>query len=164
MEDYRTDPGDRRCQGGDPTTSNSSSGLQSLNAAENTCAVADLCRSAEEANPPQWRSPKGEFGMWNKVYNPFGNAALSAGCRGITRGHADCPHHFKQGEGAYCRHRPLAVANLVAIFIFTMPAGMSLRVTVLGAMTGFFPIGWIVLNVIFSIGSPSRRVRLRRAK
>jgi lactate permease len=30
-----------------------------------------------------------------------------------------------------------------------MPAGMSLRATVLGAVTGFFPIGWIVLNVIF---------------
>ena len=43
----------------------------------------------------------------------------------------------------------LIVANLVAIFIFTMPAGMSLRATVLGAVTGFFPIGWIVLNVIF---------------
>ena len=43
----------------------------------------------------------------------------------------------------------LIVANLVAIYIFTMPAGMSLRATVLGAVTGFFPIGWIVLNVIF---------------
>jgi lactate permease len=30
-----------------------------------------------------------------------------------------------------------------------MPAGMSLRATVLGVATGFFPIGWIVLNVIF---------------
>jgi lactate permease len=43
----------------------------------------------------------------------------------------------------------LIIANLVAIVIFTMPAGMSLRATVLGAVTGFFPIGWIVLNVIF---------------
>jgi lactate permease len=43
----------------------------------------------------------------------------------------------------------LIVANLVAIFIFTMPSSMSLRATVLGAVTGFFPIGWIVLNVIF---------------
>jgi lactate permease len=43
----------------------------------------------------------------------------------------------------------LIVANLVAIAIFTMPAGMSVRATVLGAVTGFFPIGWIVLNVIF---------------
>src|SRR5213075_1518781 len=43
----------------------------------------------------------------------------------------------------------LIVANLVAIIIFTMPANMSIRATILGAVTGFFPIGWIVLNVIF---------------
>src|SRR5213075_79759 len=43
----------------------------------------------------------------------------------------------------------LVVANLVAIIIFTMPASMSIRATILGAVTGFFPIGWIVLNVIF---------------
>ena len=43
----------------------------------------------------------------------------------------------------------LIVANLVAIYLFTMPASMSLRATLLGVATGFFPIGWIVLNVIF---------------
>jgi lactate permease len=30
-----------------------------------------------------------------------------------------------------------------------MPAGMSIRASVLGIVSGFFPIGWIVLNVIF---------------
>ena len=30
-----------------------------------------------------------------------------------------------------------------------MPAGLALRATALGVVTGFFPIGWIVLNVIF---------------
>jgi len=43
----------------------------------------------------------------------------------------------------------LVVAILVAIFLFTMPAGLALRAAVLGAVIGFFPIGWIVLNVIF---------------
>ena len=43
----------------------------------------------------------------------------------------------------------LFVAILVAIFLFTMPAGLALRAAVLGAVAGFFPIGWIVLNVIF---------------
>ncbi|HVI63796.1 MAG TPA: L-lactate permease [Bradyrhizobium sp.] len=41
------------------------------------------------------------------------------------------------------------VTNLIAIFVFTMPAGMSARASLLGIVTGFFPIGWIVLNVIF---------------
>src|SRR5262249_56591031 len=37
----------------------------------------------------------------------------------------------------------------IAIFAFTMPTGHALRASVLGLITGFFPIGWIVLNVIF---------------
>ncbi len=43
----------------------------------------------------------------------------------------------------------VVVANLITIFIFTMPAGMSVRASLLGVVSGFFPIGWIVLNVIF---------------
>ncbi len=30
-----------------------------------------------------------------------------------------------------------------------MPANMSVRASIFGAVSGFFPIGWIVLNVIF---------------
>ena len=43
----------------------------------------------------------------------------------------------------------LVLANLVAIFLFTMPANMAIRASLLGVVSGFFPIGWIVLNVIF---------------
>ncbi|HEY3891011.1 MAG TPA: L-lactate permease, partial [Bradyrhizobium sp.] len=43
----------------------------------------------------------------------------------------------------------LLLTNLVAVFLFTMPANMSIRASLLGIVTGFFPIGWIVLNVIF---------------
>jgi len=38
---------------------------------------------------------------------------------------------------------------IVAIFVFQMPAGMALKTTGLGFVGGFFPIGWIILNVIF---------------
>jgi lactate permease len=43
----------------------------------------------------------------------------------------------------------LIVANLITIFIYTMPAAMSVKASLLGVVVGFFPIGWIVLNVIF---------------
>jgi lactate permease len=43
----------------------------------------------------------------------------------------------------------LITANVIAIFVFTMPANMSIRASLLGVVAGFFPIGWIVLNVIF---------------
>jgi len=87
--------------------------------------------------------------MWNQVYNPFNNAALStiaAALPVVTLLVLIASNKVKAHIAAIVA---LIVANLVAIFLFTMPADMSLRATVLGAVTGFFPIGWIVLNVIF---------------
>jgi len=87
--------------------------------------------------------------MWNQVYNPFDNAVLStiaAALPVVTLLVLIASNKVKAHIAAVVA---LIVANLVAIFLFTMPAGMSLRATVLGAVTGFFPIGWIVLNVIF---------------
>ena len=92
---------------------------------------------------------KGEMPMWNQVYNPFNNAVLStiaAALPVVTLLVLIASNKVKAHIAAIVA---LVVANLVAIFIFTMPASMSLRATVLGAVTGFFPIGWIVLNVIF---------------
>ena len=87
--------------------------------------------------------------MWNQIYNPLGNAALStcaAALPVVTLLVLIASNKVKAHIAAVIA---LIVANLVAIVIFTMPADMSLRATVLGAVTGFFPIGWIVLNVIF---------------
>jgi lactate permease len=43
----------------------------------------------------------------------------------------------------------LATSLIVAISIFHMPIAMGFRAAVLGACYGLFPIGWIILNVIF---------------
>jgi lactate permease len=43
----------------------------------------------------------------------------------------------------------LLAAIVVAVFVVGMPAGLALRAATLGAAYGLFPIGWIVLNVIF---------------
>src|SRR5215470_3566747 len=87
--------------------------------------------------------------MWDQVYDPFNNTTLStlaAALPVVTLLVLIASNKVKAHIAAIIA---LIVANLVAIAIFTMPAGMSLRATVLGAVTGFFPIGWIVLNVIF---------------
>src|SRR5690242_16534299 len=87
--------------------------------------------------------------MWNQIYNPLGNSFLStcaAALPVVTLLVLIASNKVKAHIAAIVA---LIVANLVAIVIFTMPADMSLRATVLGAVTGFFPIGWIVLNVIF---------------
>ena len=87
--------------------------------------------------------------MWNQVYDPFTNQVLStiaAALPVVTLLVLIATNKVKAHIAAIIA---LIIANLVAIFLFTMPAGMALRATVLGAVTGFFPIGWIVLNVIF---------------
>ena len=87
--------------------------------------------------------------MWNQVYDPFGNAVLStvaAALPVVTLLVLIASNKVKAHIAAIIA---LIVANLVAIFVFTMPAACRSRATVLGAVTGFFPIGWIVLNVIF---------------
>ena len=87
--------------------------------------------------------------MWNQVYDPFSNTVLStiaAALPVVTLLVLIASNKVKAHIAAIIA---LIVANVIAIFLFTMPSGMALRATVLGAVTGFFPIGWIVLNVIF---------------
>src|SRR2546421_6140984 len=87
--------------------------------------------------------------MWNQVYDPFVNQTLStvaAALPVVTLLVLIASNKVKAHIAAVIA---LIVANLVAIAIFTMPANMSIRATIVGAVTGFFPIGWIVLNVIF---------------
>jgi lactate permease len=87
--------------------------------------------------------------MWNQIYNPLGNAGLStiaAAVPVVTLLVLIASGRVKAHIAAIIA---VVVTNLIAIFIFTMPAGMSIRASLLGIVTGFFPIGWIVLNVIF---------------
>jgi lactate permease len=87
--------------------------------------------------------------MWNQVYDPFGNAifsTISAAIPVVTLLVLIASNQVKVHIAAIIA---LVVANLVAILIFTMPAGLAIRASLLGVVTGFFPIGWIVLNVIF---------------
>src|SRR5579871_6502533 len=87
--------------------------------------------------------------MWNQVYDPFGNqvwSTVAAALPVVTLLALIASNKCKAHLAAIIA---LIVANVVAIWFFTMPADMSLRATALGVVTGFFPIGWIVLNVIF---------------
>jgi lactate permease len=87
--------------------------------------------------------------MWDQVYNPFNNAALST----IAAAIPVVTLLVLIASGKVKAHIAAIIAviltNLIAIYVFTMPASMSIRATVLGIVVGFFPIGWIVLNVIF---------------
>jgi lactate permease len=87
--------------------------------------------------------------MWDQVYDPFSNpvpSTLAAALPVVSLLVLIASGKVKAHIAAVVA---LIIAILVAIFLFTMPAGLALRAAVLGAVTGFFPIGWIVLNVIF---------------
>ena len=87
--------------------------------------------------------------MWNQIYNPLNNAGLST----IAAAIPVVSLLVMIASGRVKAHIAAVIAviitNLITIFVFTMPAGMSIRASILGVVTGFFPIGWIVLNVIF---------------
>src|SRR6195256_2211053 len=87
--------------------------------------------------------------MWNQIYNPLDSAVLStiaAAIPVITLLVLIASGKVKAHLAAIIA---LVVANIITIAVYHMPAGMSVRASLLGVVAGFFPIGWIVLNVIF---------------
>ncbi|SPP92243.1 MULTISPECIES: L-lactate permease [Bradyrhizobium] len=87
--------------------------------------------------------------MWNQIYNPLNNAALSTVAAAVPVVSLLVMIASGRVKAHIAAVIAVIITNLIAILIFTMPAGMSIRASALGIVTGFFPIGWIVLNVIF---------------
>ena len=86
---------------------------------------------------------------WLQNYDPFGNALLSTLVAGI-------PIVVLLGLIAILEVRihvaaliGLATALLIAIGVYGMPAKAAGATTIYGAAYGLFPIGWIILNLIF---------------
>jgi lactate permease len=87
--------------------------------------------------------------MWNQVYNPFDNTTLSTLAAAIPVVSLLVMIASGKVKVHIAAIVALVLANVVAIFLFTMPPNLSIRASLLGIVSGFFPIGWIVLNVIF---------------
>jgi lactate permease len=116
--------------------------------------------------------------MWQQVYDPFGNAVVSTIAAAIPVVTLLVLIATGKVKAHIAAVLALVVAILVSVFAFTMPSGLAIRAALFGVATGMFPIGWIILNVIFlyrltvekgwfkileqSIGgiSPDRRIQL----
>ena len=87
--------------------------------------------------------------VWTQHYDPLGNAVLSTLVAAI-------PVVILLGSIAVLKIRihfaalaGLAVALAIAVGVYRMPSVVAAATTAYGAAFGLFPIGWIILNVIF---------------
>ncbi len=87
--------------------------------------------------------------MWSQVYNPFGNATLSTIAAAIPVVLLLVMIASGKVKAHIAALIALVAAIVVAVFLFTMPANLAIRAALFGVVTGMFPIGWIILNVIF---------------
>ncbi len=87
--------------------------------------------------------------MWSQVYDPFQNvwlSTLAAAIPVVVMLAALAFFHIKAHIAALMG---LVSALVVAIWGFTMPGDAAVASALYGAAYGLFPIGWIILNVIF---------------
>ncbi|WP_114392976.1 L-lactate permease [Oleisolibacter albus] len=86
---------------------------------------------------------------WSQIYDPLGNPWLSTLLAAIPVLVLLGGLGFFHMKAHVAALLGLASALGVAVLVFGMPAGMAGETALFGAAYGLFPIGWIVLNIIF---------------
>ncbi|SLF05097.1 L-lactate transport [Mycobacteroides abscessus subsp. bolletii] len=87
--------------------------------------------------------------MWQQVYDPLNNQALSALVASIPILIFLLGLTVLKMKGLHAALVSLASAVLLAIFVFGMPAASSLSAIGYGFLSGMWPIGWIVLMAVW---------------
>src|SRR5947207_7455559 len=87
--------------------------------------------------------------IWTQNYDPLHQFALSALVAALPVISLLSAIAIFRVRIHLARLLGLAVALCVALFVYQMPARAAAGATILGACYGLFPIGWIILNLIF---------------
>ena len=86
---------------------------------------------------------------WAQNYDPFNNPLVSALVAAIPMVLLLAIIATNKISAHVASLIAIVVAICVAVFAFHMPGLMAGKVVGLGVISGLFPIGWIILNVIF---------------
>src|SRR5262245_8284251 len=86
---------------------------------------------------------------WSQVYDPLSNTLLSTALAALPIAVLLGSLGLFRIRALYAALMGLTTSLVVAVAVFRMPPAMTVASAVYGAAYGLFPIGWIVLNVIF---------------
>jgi lactate permease len=86
---------------------------------------------------------------WQQVYDPFNNKILSTVVAAIPIVLLLLMIATNKVKAYWAAAIALALTLVIAVHFFTMPAAMAAKSAALGAVNGFWTIGWIILNVLF---------------
>ena len=86
---------------------------------------------------------------WPQSYDPLHSATLSTLAAALPLVVLLGLLASRRIRAHYAAVGGLVSALLIAVFIIGMPPGMALGAAAYGAFYGLFPIGWIILNVLF---------------
>jgi len=87
--------------------------------------------------------------IWLQNYDPLNNATLSTILAALPVLVLLCSIALLKVKIHFAALAGLGVAILIALLVYRMPVTATAAATLFGGAYGLFPIGWVILNLIF---------------
>lgn len=87
--------------------------------------------------------------IWTQDYDPLGSLFISTLVALIPIAFFFWALAVKKMKGHIAGLSTVLIAVVISVVAYGMPVGMAVTSTVYGALTGLWPIGWIVINAVF---------------